>query len=256
MNLSRTFKAAIVDDEEHARILLREYLKKIPELELIGECEDGYEGVKFITQHQPDIIFLDIQMPRINGFEMLELIDEKLMPKVIFTTAYDEYAIRAFDLNAADYLLKPISEDRFEKAVVRALTELDGMDPGKAYHMHSFMDKVYPWNQYIDRIVVNAGSGIEMIPDHEIYCLLANDDYIIVCAEIKEFLKKKTLKYYEDRLDPRTFLRVHRSCIANVSQLRRIEPYSKDAWIGILKNGRKVSVSKQGYAALRNTFDF
>jgi two-component system, LytTR family, response regulator len=250
------YKVLIIEDEEPARALIRQFLSGFPGLELVEECRDGFEGLRCIRQHQPDIIFLDIQMPRINGIEMLELVDEKKMPYVIFTTAYDDYAIRAFELNAADYLLKPIASERFTLAVNKVLRELKDHGVQQHENLLKVIEQGFPGEKHLDRIVVHAGSGIELIPDQELFCIQANDDYVLICTENKEYLKKKTLKYYESRLDPAVFARVHRSFIVNVGCIQRIEPYSKDAWMAILKNDRRISVSKQGYSALRKAFDF
>lgn len=245
----------IIEDEIPGRQLLKEYIQQLPELELVGECADGLEGFKAIASKKPDLIFLDIQMPRISGLEMLELIDEENMPAVIFSTAYDEYAIRAFELNALDYLLKPISFERFRQAVDRAIDKMRantaGNAPIQAVAARSLAEMNFP-----DRIVVRSGNGIQVIPDTDIHCIEANDDYVIICTENEEFIKKKTLAYYEDTLDPSVFARVHRSCIVNIQSIQRIEPYSKDAFVAILKDGRKIPVSKQGYARLRKAFDF
>lgn len=250
-----SLRTLIIEDELPGRQLLHEYIGKLPQLTIVGECEDGFEGYKAINTLKPDLVLLDIQMPRVTGLEMLELLDETNMPGIIFTTAYEDHAIRAFEVNAIDYLLKPFSFERFEKAVAKATESMESasnrysrMQPLTAQHL--------PANRYSDRIVVKDGVGIHVIPDIEISCIEAHDDYVLICAADGEFMKKKTLGYYEESLDPALFLRVHRSFVVNIQSVSRIEPYSKDAYLAILKNGRKISVSKQGYARLRKAFDF
>ena len=252
----KKYHALIIEDEAPARELIRHYLENHHGIELAGECSDGFEGAKQISGLKPDLIFLDIQMPRISGFEMLELLDENSMPLIIFTTAYDQFAIRAFEFNALDYLLKPIARERFDQAVSRALAQLDaGSNQSQA--IQKVLEKPPAGDGFIDRIVLRSGAGIHVIPQEDILCLEAQDDYVLIyTAQKEEFLKKKTLKYYEEHLDPVRFLRVHRSCIVAIDAIQKIEAYSKDAWVACLKNGQKMPVSKAGYASLRKTFDF
>jgi two-component system, LytTR family, response regulator len=252
----KKYTALIIEDEAPARDLIRHYLQSHPGIKLAGECSDGFEGAKQIASLKPDLIFLDIQMPRISGFEMLELLDEATMPQVIFTTAFDQFAIRAFEFNALDYLLKPIARDRFDQAVSRALTQLDAGSRQRPA-IQKVLEKPAAGGDFIDRIVLRSGAGIHVIPQEDIICLEAQDDYVLIyTAQKEEYIKKKTLKYYEENLDPGRFLRVHRSCIVAIDAIQKIEPYSKDAWIACLKNGQKMPVSKAGYASLRKTFDF
>jgi two-component system, LytTR family, response regulator len=254
-NFTMTFKALIIEDEQPARDLLKNFLKEYTDIELIGECSDGFEGAKAIARFKPDLIFLDIQMPRISGFEMLELVEEENLPLVIFTTAYDQFAIKAFEFNALDYLLKPIAADRFRLAVAKALLTLQAGNPNNqnlAMALSSGLDG----RQHLDRIVLRSGEGIQVIHEEDIFCIEAQDDYVLIITAKEEFLKKKTLKYYEDKLNPAYFLRVHRSFIARLDAIQKVEPYSKDAYLALLKNGRKISVSKSGYSSLRRSLDF
>lgn len=250
-----TIKTLIIEDELPGRQLLHEYIGKLPQLTIIGECADGFEGYKAITTLKPDLVLLDIQMPRVNGLEMLELLDESNMPGIIFTTAYDSHAIRAFEVNAIDYLLKPFSFERFEKAVVKA-TETKENAKSRLSRMLPLTEQPRSANTNTDRIVVKDGAGIHVISDIAICCIEAHDDYVLICTDDGEYMKKKTLGFYEENLDSALFLRVHRSFVVNIQSISRIEPYSKDAYLAILKNGRKISVSKQGYARLRKVFDF
>ena len=238
-------KTIIIDDEPLARSIVREYLQKYPEIEIVHECSDGFEGVKAIQQHQPDLIFLDIQMPKINGFEMLELLDQR--PAVIFTTAFDEYAIRAFEAHAVDYLLKPFNEDRFNKAIYKWREKAAGAQKNTS----ELLETASQSPSQSQRIVVKTGSKIKIIPAQDIYYLEAADDYVKVHTHEGSFLKNKTMNHFEKTLDPQQFVRSHRSYIVNVQQITRIDPYEKDNHIAILKSGGRVPVSRIGYAKLR-----
>ncbi len=240
-------KAILIDDEPLARMLVREYLAAFPHIEIVEECNDGFEGLKAVTQHQPDLIFLDVQMPKINGFEMLELLDQP--PSVIFTTAFDEFAIKAFDAHAVDYLLKPFSQERFNKAVEKWQQQKDQSEPAKNTQALLQTATTPPDRQ--DRIVVKIGTKIRIIPEPDILYLEADDDYIKVYTPDGAFLKSKTMSYFENHLDPKKFIRVHRSYMLQISQITRIEPYEKDSHVAILKSGAKVPVSRSGYAKLK-----
>jgi two-component system LytT family response regulator len=237
-------KTGLIDDEPLARSLVAEYLRSYPEIEIAQECNDGFEGVKAIAQHKPELIFLDIQMPRINGFEMLELIEEP--PAVIFTTAFDEYAIKAFEAHAIDYLLKPFSKDRFEKALTKWL-QLRKTSAQTA----SPLPKDIRQPEESNRIVVKEGSNIRIIPVSEVIYLEAYDDYVKIFTSKEMFLKKKTMSFYENILDPAQFVRVHRSYILQLSQITRIEPLEKDSHVAKLKNGVSIPLSKTGYTRLK-----
>ncbi|MDX9940961.1 MAG: LytTR family transcriptional regulator DNA-binding domain-containing protein [Bacteroidales bacterium] len=251
----KSYKALIIEDEQPARDLLKEFLKEFEQIELAGEYGDGFEGLKAINRLKPELIFLDIQMPRIDGFEMLELVDEENLPLVIFTTAYDQYALKAFEYNALDYLLKPVMAGRFRVAVQKALQSLDAGN-GKREELSKALNNRMEEGAFLDRIVLRSGEGIQVIAEEDIYCLEAQDDYVLIATCGEEFLKKKTLKYFEDHLDPAFFVRVHRSYIVRLDAIQKIEPYSKDAYLAILKNGRKVAVSKSGYGSLRERLSF
>jgi two-component system LytT family response regulator len=238
-------KIIIIDDEPLARSIVKEYLQKYPELEIVQECNDGFEGVKAIQQHQPDLIFLDIQMPKINGFEMLELLDQS--PAVIFTTAFDEYAIKAFEAHAIDYLLKPFNEERFDKAIQKWRDQTAGARKNTS----ELLETASQSPAQSQRVVVKTGSKIKIIPVQDVYFLEAADDYVKVHTHEGSFLKNKTMSHFEKTLDAQQFVRSHRSYIINVQQITRIDPYEKDNHIAILKSGAKVPVSRNGYAKLR-----
>jgi len=241
------YKVLLIDDEQLSRELLKNYLAAYPQLSVVAECADGFAGFKAIQEHHPDLIFLDIQMPRLNGFEMLELVDEP--PAVIFTTAFDEYAIKAFEANAIDYLLKPFVKDRFNKAVDKWLQQATNHTIAAPTIK---MEEVVAPDTYQHRIVVKYNNTIRIIPEADIQYLEANDDYVKIVTADGSFLKKCTLSFLEQTLDPQVFARVHRSYMIPVTQLQRIEPYEKDSHIALLHCGAKVMVSKNGLSKLKN----
>jgi two-component system, LytTR family, response regulator len=237
----------LIDDEPLARSLVAEYLQAYPEIKIMHECNDGFEGVKAIAQHKPDLIFLDIQMPKINGFEMLELLDQP--PAVIFTTAFDEYAMKAFETHAIDYLLKPFSKERFDKAIQKWLQQRNQIEPKTI--TQTLISEEIRQPEERNRIVVKEGSNIRIIPVHEINYIEAYDDYVKIFTQKEMYLKKKTLSFYEQSLDSAQFVRVHRSYLIQLNQLTKIEPLEKDSHIALLKTGAKIPLSKTGYAKLK-----
>ena len=264
MNTNATIKAIIIDDEPLARSIVQEYLQAWPQITVMQECSDGFEGVKAIQLHHPDLLFLDIQMPKINGFEMLELVEQP--PAVIFTTAFDEYAIKAFESHAVDYLLKPFNKERFDKAVrkwldhhIAAQTAAAGAAGANAPAGPSEKSNVpeelletaaqSPTQQ--NRIVVKTGGKIKIIPIEDIHYLEAADDYVKIHTHNGAFLKNRTMSWFERSLDPSQFVRTHRSYILNVQQVTRIDPYEKDSHLCILQSGAQVPVSKAGYVKLK-----
>ena len=239
------FKAVIIDDEPLARQLIKTLLAAYKQVEVIAECGDGFEGFKAIQELKPNLVFLDVQMPRLNGFEMLELLDTP--PSVIFTTAFDEYAIKAFEAHAVDYILKPVIKERFEKAVQKWL--LTAADKQPVALAHVIENNIYDGYQH--RIVVKHNGFIKIIPAQDIYYIEASDDYVKIITKECNYLKKSTLSHIEQTLDPQHFVRVHRSYLVPVSQLSRIEPYEKESHIALLHCGAKVLVSKNGLAKLK-----
>jgi two-component system LytT family response regulator len=246
-------KVLIIDDEPLARNLVRKYLSDIPGIEILGECENGFDALRTIQELTPDLLFLDIQMPKIDGFELLEVLDQK--PEIIFTTAFDQYAIRAFEMNAVDYLLKPFSKERlklaFEKARQRIGTPTPGMEsPGTP----SLLKHLEEAKQTLERVITRLGSKITVIPVDKIHYLEAADDYVMIYSELGSHLKEKTMKYFEEHLPQGQFIRVHRSYIINISQVVSLELYSKDSYIAIMKSGTKLKVSAEGYRRLKEKF--
>jgi len=245
--------AVLIDDEPLARLIVREYLQTYPNITIVQECNDGFEGIKAIQQHHPDLIFLDIQMPKINGFEMLELVEDP--PAVIFTTAFDEYAIRAFETHAVDYLLKPFSKERFDKAIRKWIDQREpepAPAPANAPTTQSLLDTAAESPAQQQRVVVKTAGKIKIIPIEDIHYLEAADDYVKIHTHNGAFLKNRTMGYFEKVLDPSRFVRTHRSYIINIQQVTRIDPYEKDSHLCVLSSGAQVPVSKAGYVKLRS----
>lgn len=242
--MPQNLRAVIVDDEELARGLLREMLKAHPEVEIAAECANGFEAVKAISETAPDLVFLDVQMPKLDGFEVLELIDPG--PAIVFVTAYDQYAMRAFDAHAVDYLLKPFSAERFERALERARTRVGEARQGPAV-VASLAREAGDRPQ---RIVVRDGPRVHVIAIDRLDYVEAQDDYVALHSGGKTYLKQQTIAAVEAALDPARFIRIHRSALVNLERIARIEPYAKDSRIAILSDGTKLPVSRSGYARL------
>jgi two-component system LytT family response regulator len=235
-------KTIIVDDEPLAAGLVSEFLRSYPQFEVVAVCHDGFEALKAIQLFQPELIFLDIQMPKITGFELLELLDSP--PAVLFTTAFDQYAVQAFDAKGLDYLVKPFSEARFAQAIGRFLSQ------HKAKELPDAVD--YPVSEERSkRIVVRVKNEIKIIQTQEVAFFEAEDDYISIHTQEGKFLKKMTMKQLEESLDPDKFARVHRSFLVNLQQVSGLEPYEKESYLLRLRSGQKIPVSKSGYARLR-----
>lgn len=237
-------KALIIDDEPLARSLIREYLEDYVDIVVAGECDNGFEGIKSVNELKPDLLFLDIQMPRINGFEMLELLDEPL-PQIVFTTAFDEFALKAFEAGAIDYLLKPYNKTRFDKAVQKSLLLIEN----KTIAERDF-SALKQGSE--NRIIVKSGSEIKIIPCDEIIYLEAWDDYVKIYTPTASYIKKQTMQYYEGSLDSAGFGRIHRSYIVNFSYLDKLGQGDKDNKVAVLKNGIELPVSRSGLLLLKN----
>lgn len=235
----------IVDDEAPARAIVREYLADYPQFVVAAECANGYEAVKAVSEHRPDLIFLDIQMPKLDGFEVLDLLDAK--PQVVFVTAYDEYAIRAFQVHAIDYLLKPFSAARFAEVVAHA-EEMVRRREGDATNMTNAATSI---RKPLQRIAFRDGATIDVVPVQRIDYIEAQDDYVHVWSRGARHVKQQPLGELEALLDPTRFIRVHRSYIVNLESLARVEPYAKDSRVALLKDGTRIPVSRAGYERLK-----
>jgi two-component system, LytTR family, response regulator len=229
-------RAIIVDDEELARGYLRELLAAHPEIEIAAECGNGFDAVKTIAELKPDLVFLDVRMPKLDGFEVLELIDGAELPAVIFVTAFDQYATKAFDAQAVDYLLKPFSAERLARAL------------GRLGERHRVPQR--PEGEPRQRIVVKDGTRVHVIPVGKLDYVEAQDDYVALHSEGKSYLKQQPIAGVEAMLDPAVFVRIHRSAIVNLERVARIEPFGKESRVAILADGTRLPVSRTGYARL------
>lgn len=246
-------RAVVVDDEELARQILREFLSTHPEIDLVAECANGFEAVKAVAELKPDLVFLDIQMPKLDGFEVLELIGNDTA--VIFVTAHDNFAIRAFEVHAVDYLMKPVGAARFEAALKRAKERLEGKAPATGVPPAELARAARPPSEYLERIPVRDGSRVSIIPIAKLDYAEAQDDYVSLASEGRKHLKQQTIASLEATLDPSRFMRIHRSYIVNLDRVAKIEPYSKDSHVAVLTTGAQLPVSRAGYARLRAFLD-
>ena len=249
--MTEKLRTIIVEDEELARNLMKSFLKSNEKIEVIAECENGFEGIKVINELKPDLVFLDIQMPKITGFEMLELLEHK--PQIIFATAYDEYALKAFEFNAADYLLKPYSKERLFEAVDKVAAKIE-----KEGNISDVAEKVsnFPREEFLDRIVVKDRHKIHIIPVDQVRYIESMDDYVMIYTKTGRHIKQKTMKYFEAALNPKNYTRIHRSYIVKVDEIHEIQQYEKESYIVILHDKTKLKVSKTGYKNLKGVLNY
>ena len=252
MNKEQKFKALIIDDEPPARQVIREFVSGFSEIEILEEFSDGFSGLKGIQDLKPDLVFLDIQMPKLTGFELLDLLDDP--PLIIFSTAYDEYALKAFELNAVDYLLKPYARERFEKAVRKALDAIQKEEPPKE-QVKKVLETVSDQPGTLNRIAVKVRRKVYVIPVKEISYIEADGDYVTLHVKGERYLKEKTMKYFESHLDPAQFVRIHRSSIINVDFMDKIEYYDKESHMVLMKDGTRLKASTSGYRALKEVLN-
>jgi two-component system LytT family response regulator len=243
-----SLKAIIADDEELARGILREYLGRSgtanePAIEVVAECANGFEAVKACVDWKPDVLFLDIQMPKLDGFEVLELIEPEVA--VVFVTAFDQYAMRAFDAEAVDYLLKPFGAERFKAALEKVRRRVGEVRPASL--PEALKAAARPPGAYLERIVVKDGAKVHVIPCGKLDYAEAQDDYVALRSDARSWLKQQTIASLEAALDPKRFVRLHRSYLVNVERITRIEPNTKDTWVAVLTDGSKIPVSRGGY---------
>jgi two-component system LytT family response regulator len=235
----------IVDDEMLARGVVREYLSEHADVEIVAECANGFEAVKAITELSPDLVFLDIQMPKLDGFEVAELAGSKT--RYIFATAFDQYAIKAFDFHALDYLLKPFSQQRFDQALAHARTNLGA--GGEA--VEKMVREAAGRNKPVGRVLIRDGAKVHVINAEKIEHVEAQDDYVQIRSEGKSYLKNQRMSELEEQLDAEQFLRIHRSYIVNIAFVDRIEQATKDSHVAVLKDGCRVPISRSGYQKIR-----
>ncbi len=241
-------RVVIVDDEPLARAVVREYLGTQEGVEIVAECGNGFDAVKAVSELSPDLMFLDVQMPKLNGFEVLELVGRSV--PVIFTTAYDKYALQAFEVHAVDYLLKPFSEERFAEALSRARARLAAPADDTAVDVQALMSDVQARHKPIERILIRDGAQVHVIPVERIDYVEAQDDYVSFVTADKSYLKDQTMAAVDASLDPSRFVRIHRSYLLNIERIARVELYAKDSRVAILRDGRRLPVSRAGYARL------
>jgi two-component system LytT family response regulator len=246
---TKKLRTVVVDDEELARQVLRELLRAHDEIEVVAECRNGLEAVKAVAQCKPDLLFLDVQMPKLTGFDVLELIGPDV--PVIFVTAYDEYAMKAFEVHAVDYLLKPVGKERLSAALQRVKLRAAEKQPTPS----DLTIAARPAGQFAERLVVKDGTRVTLIPVAKLDYAEAQDDYVALAAEGKKHLKQQTIASLEAALDPKLFVRIHRSYVVNLERVTRIEPYGKESRVAILSTGAKLPVSRAGYARLQTLLD-
>lgn len=240
-------RVLIVDDEHLARALLREYLSHHPDVEVVGECANGFEAVKAIGELDPELVFLDIQMPKLDGFEVVELAGSK--PHYVFATAYDQYALKAFEVHAIDYLLKPFSRERLAQALEHARSRRP--QPARAEQLQAVVQDAAQRRGYLERVLIKDGTRVHVVPASTIDHIEAQDDYVQVSAAGRAWLKNQRMSELEAQLDPQVFIRIHRSWIVNVGAIARIEPASKDNYCAVLKDGTRLPISRSGYQKVR-----
>jgi two-component system LytT family response regulator len=241
-----SLRVAIVDDEAPARAILREYLQQEPGVEVVAECANGFEAVRAVASLKPDLLLLDVQMPKLDGFEVLELIEKDVA--VVFVTAYDQYALRAFEVHAVDYLLKPFGPERLAQAIERVrarLSSTSGSKPAGA----PLAPRLQSVRTPITRVLIRDGPNVHIVPLTKIDYVEAQDDYVAVHAE-RTFLKEQTMAQMEAALDSRQFVRIHRSYLLNIDRLARVEATDKDSRVAVLRDDTRLPISRNGYARL------
>jgi len=247
-----TLRTILVDDEQPARDVVKHYLKDFPEIEILGEFTDGFSGLKAIQELKPDLVFLDVQMPKLTGLELLDLLDQP--PLIIFSTAYDQYAIKAFEMNAVDYLLKPYSKERFTQAVQKAIAQA-ASGIRQSAPVQNLVKTLDENPEFLQRIAVKSRHKVSVVPIDDIVYLEAEGDYVMIYTKDAKHLKEKTMKYFETHLDPGQFIRIHRSYIINARFIDRIEYYDKENYAVLTKTGAKLRASTSGYKTLKQVLN-
>jgi two-component system LytT family response regulator len=245
-------RTILIDDEQPARDVVRHYLKDFTEIEIIAECSDGFTGLKTIQELKPDLVFLDVQMPKLTGLELLELLEQP--PLIIFSTAYDQYAIKAFEMNAIDYLLKPYSKERFVQALQKAISQA-GSGVKADVPVQNLVKSLEESPEFLQRIAVKSRHKVAVVPVDEIIYLEAEGDYVMIHTKDARHLKEKTMKYFETHLEPGRFIRIHRSCIVNTAFIDRIEYYDKENYSVLMKQGARLRASTSGYKLLKQVLN-
>jgi two-component system, LytTR family, response regulator len=246
--MNTPLRIVIVDDEPLARAVVREYATADADVEIVAECANGFDAVKVVSEQKPDLVLLDVQMPKLDGFEVLELLGGD--QTVVFITAYDSYALRAFEVHAVDYLLKPFSADRFQEALARVRERMRAKEHPPTHDVAAIMRDARPKSGPAERVLIRDGANVHVLPVDKIDYVEAQDDYVAFKSEGKQFLKDQTLAAVEGTLDPNRFVRIHRSYILNIDRIAKVELYAKDSRIAILRDGTRLPVSRAGYSRL------
>jgi len=246
--MSELLRIVVVDDEALSRAVVREYADADPSLEIVADCANGFEAVKAVAELKPDLVLLDVQMPKLDGFEVLELLGRE--QPVIFITAYDQYALKAFEVHAVDYLLKPFSAERFQEAIARARERLRAKELLAGDDVDKMIREARPRTGPAGRVLIRDGANVHVLAVDKIDYVEAQDDYVAFKSEGKQFLKDQTLSAVEETLDPSRFVRIHRSFILNIDRIAKVELYAKDSRMAILRDGTRLPVSRAGYARL------
>ncbi len=246
-----SIRAIIVDDEELARQIIREYLRGEEDIEIVTECTNGFDAVKAVAERKPDLLFLDVQMPKLDGFEVLELIGGEIA--VVFVTAYDQYAMKAFDAAAVDYLLKPFDSERFRSALQRVRRRLG--ETVRTPNAADLRKAAQAPGQYTQRMVIKDGTRIQIVTADQLDYAEAQDDYVALHSGGKTYLKQQTISSLEASLDPARFVRIHRSYLVNLDRVTKVEPYTKDTRLAILSDKSQVPVSRAGYLRLKELME-
>jgi two-component system LytT family response regulator len=248
--MSTPLRILIVDDEALARAYLVEQLANVADVEVVGQAANGIEAIKLVEQLTPDLMLLDIQMPKLTGFDVLELLNDKA-PAFIFITAYDEYAVKAFEVHAVDYLLKPVEGTRLSEAIEHARQRIGNRDAAKTPSAQVLAAAARPPGRSLERIVIRSEGQVRVLPIDSIDYIQAQDDYLCFVANKQKHRKQQTMSELESQLDPNRFVRVHRSFLLNIDRLAKLELYSKDSWLAVLKDGGQIPVSRAGYSRLK-----
>ncbi len=248
--MDKKLRVLLVDDEELALELLKKKISELENIEIVGLCHNGFEAVKACGQLKPDLVFLDIEMPKLSGFDVIELLNKEEMPHIVFVTAYNDYAVEAFEKEAIDYIVKPASIDRIKKSIER-VRKIKKPESGQLAEKISDISNM---QETISRILIKNGNDVVIVKTDDIIYIKAEDDYIRIFTKDQNYLKNGRLSQLEEKLPSDIFIKVHRSYIINISYLKKIEPYLKDSRIAILEGKIKIPISKSGYLKLKDIF--
>lgn len=251
----KKISALIIDDEKPARDRIRFMLENHPKIAVIGECKNGFEAVSQVESTRPDLIFLDIQMPELDGFDVIEAIGTDAVPRIIFVTAYDQYAIKAFEVNALDYLLKPFDEERFTKAIARAVDEIQNTESNKqSVHLKKLLSN-HTGTGYLKRMLIKTSSKVDIIKTEQIECIVSAGNYVEIHAEKKKYLYRSSMKELLQRLDPSEFARIHRSAIVKLDAIQSFEPLLNNDYQLRLHSGKTLTLSRRYYSNLKSILE-